>query len=240
MTAATAAPTTVHEAPMRVAMGIAIALHLGVAALFVGLPGSGRRSVPPVYTVKLIAAPAGDRAIGVVSPRVESPEAPPPTRAERPETSVPVTTKAPPRRVTPPATPVPPQPGAPSTRRDAPAPAAGGGPVGGRGADVANVRTEGIEFPFPAYLNNVVRQIALRFKPADGSSLRAEVFFLLHRDGSVSSVRFQTRSGDYEFDLEAQGAIEAAAAARAFQPLPDGFPDDVLPIVFSFDPRLIR
>ena len=228
------------EAPMRAAMGVAVALHFGAAALLFGLPGTSRRSVPPVYTVKLIAAPAGERAIGVVNPPAVEPEAPAPTRAEREETAIPATTKAPPRRATPPATPVPPQPGAPSTKRDAPAPAAGGGPVGGRGADVANVRTEGIEFPFPGYLNNVVRQIALRFKPSEGSERRAEVFFLLHRDGSVSSVRFQVRSGDYEFDLEAQGAIEAAAAAGAFQSLPDGFTDDVLPIVFSFDPRLIR
>ena len=230
------------EAPMRAAMGVAVALHFGAAALLFGLPGASRRSVPPVYTVKLIAAPAGERAIGVVNPPAVEPEAPPPTRAERAEAAIPATsTKAPPRRATPPATPVPPQPGATATKRDAPAPAAGGGPVGGRGADVANVRTEGVEFPFPGYLNNVVRQIALRFKPPEGSQRRAEVFFLLHRDGSVSSVRFQLRSGDYEFDLEAQGAIEAAATASpGFGPLPDGFPDDVLPIVFSFDPRLIR
>jgi outer membrane biosynthesis protein TonB len=64
--------------------------------------------------------------------------------------------------------------------------------------------------------------------------------FLIHRNGSVSNVRFVTRSGSYPFDLEAQGAIEAAAAARAFGELPEGFPDDVLPVVFSFDPQVLR
>jgi hypothetical protein len=36
------------------------------------------------------------------------------------------------------------------------------------------------------------------------------------------------------------GAVEAAARANAFGPLPQGFTDDVLPVIFSFDPRLIR
>ena len=119
------------------------------------------------------------------------------------------------------------------------APRAGGGPEGGTGTDVATVHTEGIEFPFPGYLNNIVRQIALNFKPSDtNSALRAEVMFLIYRNGSVKITRFVTRSGSYSFDLEAQGAIESAAPN--FGPLPDGFRDDVLPVVFSFDPRFLR
>jgi protein TonB len=104
---------------------------------------------------------------------------------------------------------------------------------------VATVQTEGIDFPFPGYLNNIVRQIALRFNPGDtNSGLRADVRFVIRRDGSVIGIGFVTRSGNYAFDLEAQGAIEAAA--RQFGPLPEGFHDDALPVVFSFDPRLIR
>jgi TonB family protein len=119
------------------------------------------------------------------------------------------------------------------------APVAGGGPTGGRGTDVANIRTQGSEFPYPAYLNNIVRQIALRFSPATPAApLRAEVRFLIHRDGSVSDITVVARSGVYAFDLDAQGAVEAAA--RAFGPLPSGFRDDVLPVVFSFDPSLLR
>jgi hypothetical protein len=45
-------------------------------------------------------------------------------------------------------------------------------------------------------------------------------------------------SGDYEFDLEARGAVEAAAPR--FGSLPAGFSDDALPVVFSFDPKFIR
>ena len=120
------------------------------------------------------------------------------------------------------------------------APKAGGGPVGGKGTDVATVRSDGIEFPFPGYLNNIVRQIALNFKPRTEARLKAEVRFLIHRDGSVSGLAFVRRSGVFSFDLEAQGAVEAASSARRFGPLPAGFPDDVLPVVFSFDPEFLR
>jgi outer membrane biosynthesis protein TonB len=86
----------------------------------------------------------------------------------------------------------------------------------------------------------VVRQIALRFKPPGGGALQAVVAFLIRRDGSVVGIRLTTRSGVYSFDTEAMGAVDAAAQSRAFGPLPQGFSDDVLPVIFSFDPRLIR
>ena len=151
------------------------------------------------------------------------------------ETAVPIAKATPPKatsKTTPVERPAPPVP-------PARAPRAGGGPIGGKGTDVATVQTQGIDFPFPGYLNNIVRQIALRFNPADAnSSRRAEVRFVIRRDGSVIGIGFVTRSGSYAFDLEAQGAVEAAA--REFGPLPDGYPDDALPVVFSFDPRILR
>jgi TonB family protein len=105
---------------------------------------------------------------------------------------------------------------------------------------VANVQVAGTDFPYPEYLQNVVRQIAIRFKPPGGRELQAVVAFLIRRDGSVTGIRLTTRSGVYAFDTEAMGAVDAAAGARAFGPLPQGFADDVLPVMFSFDPRLIR
>jgi protein TonB len=105
---------------------------------------------------------------------------------------------------------------------------------------VANVRTEGIEFPFPGYLENIVRQIAQRFSPGTDAALRAEVKFLIRRDGSAEIIEFVTRSGNYGFDLEARGAIEAVAGVKGFGPLPSAYPNDVLTVVFSFDPRTIR
>jgi outer membrane biosynthesis protein TonB len=221
-------------------------LHVAVAAVFIVARPTPAPARPPVYKVNIVAAPPGPRQVGAVTPTPQTPppaDAKPPARAEvTPAAPVlPPKTDVTPRRRTPPppATPIPiPPKTKPST---APAQQAGGGPTGGRGTDVATVRTEGIEFPYPGYLNNIVRQIALRFDPpTHNSALRAEVTFLIHRDGSVSNVRFLTRSGVYGFDLEAEGAVEAAATAKAFGALPAGFTDDILPVIFSFDPSLLH
>ena len=213
-----------------------LVLHVGIIAAFLALRPGPAPSAPPIYRVNIVAAPPGAAAAGVVTPTAPAPEvdkpAPPRPKSEE---IVPVQTKTPPRRVPKLAT-----PSVSDTRvkRNEPAPVAGGGEQGGRGTDVANIRTEGIEFPYPGYLENIVRQIALRFRPPRGSPLKAEVMFLIRRDGTVSGFRFIQRSGSFTFDLEAQGAVESAAGA--FGPLPAGFGDDVLPVLFSFDPRLIR
>ncbi|MBC7789595.1 MAG: TonB C-terminal domain-containing protein [Anaerolineae bacterium] len=221
-------------------IGTSIFLHVvALSAVFLLRPEAPSATVP-IYRVDLIAAPAGRRAAGIVGsataqartaptpPRPRPPEAEPVAR----EATVPVL-----RRQSTRATPSP----ASSTPLPQAAPqAAGGGPLGGRGTDVATVRTEGIEFPFPGYLENIVRQIAVRFDPPGGAAVSAEIKFLIRRDGSATIIQFVTRSGVFAFDLEAQAAVEAASNARAFGPLPGGFPDDVLPVVFSFDPKAIR
>jgi protein TonB len=230
------------EPSLRISLVWSALLHVLVAAGLLFSKTNGHVAAPPTYRVTLIAAPAAPRQIGVVSPTpptaapTPTPPAPVPLSRATPE---PERMKAPPTKARPVRTPKTATPNAgAATAKPAPAPRAGGGPVGGRGADVANVRTEGIEFPFPVYLQNVVRQIALQFKPPSNSALRAEVSFLIRRDGSVSGLRLVTRSGSFSFDQDAMGAVEAAA--RSFGPLPQGFTDDVLPVIFSFDPRLIR
>ncbi|HEV7992568.1 MAG TPA: TonB C-terminal domain-containing protein [Gemmatimonadaceae bacterium] len=226
---------------LRTPLVLSALLHLLVAAGFLVSRARAPVATPPMYRVSLIAAPPGPRQIGVVreTPPEPTPTPPAPTPLSRatPEPErMKAPTKAPPARTPKVATP---NAGAPTTKAP-PAPKAGGGPTGGRGADVANVRTEGIEFPYPVYLQNVVRQIALQFKPSGNGALRAEVAFLIRRDGSISALKLVTRSGAFSFDQDAMGAVEAAARANAFGPLPQGFTDDVLPVIFSFDPRLIR
>jgi len=230
------------SSPLKGSMGVSFAVHLLIIALaLVSFRKKPTEALPPIYKVNIVAAPPGPRAIGTVQPEpptpkpVAPPAVTPPVPAPTKQAAVPiakVTPQKPSTRATPiekPAAPIP----------DVPAPRAGGGPIGGKGTDVATVQTEGIDFPFPGYLNNIVRQIALRFNPADASSgRRAEVRFVIRRDGSVIGIGFVTRSGSYAFDLEAQGAVEAAA--REFGPLPEGFRDDALPVVFSFDPRILR
>ena len=232
-------------------------LHLLVIAGFLVSRSRPSVATPPTYRVTLIAAPAAPRQVGVVretppepAPTPSPPTPAPPARAmPEPERMPAPPTKTPPVKAPKAATPSAatatnkPATATKSTSAARPAPStptAGGGPTGGRGADVANVRTEGIEFPYPVYLQNVVRQIALQFRPPPNSALRAEVTFLIRRDGSISGLRLVSRSGSFSFDQDAMGAVEAAARANSFGPLPQGFTDDVLPVIFSFDPRLIR
>lgn len=211
---------------------------LVVAVLIAGRQSS--RPMPPIYRVELVAAPKGPSAIGVVeeTPAVPEAKAPPPPRATAPpKNAMPVRRQPAVRR---PATKATPTPVAKSTPRNEPAPKAGGGDEGGKGTDVANVRLEGIQFPYEAYLQNIVRQIKLRFKPRAGQALSADVAFLIRKDGTVDGIRFVKRSGAYLFDAEAQGAIEAVARVKAFGPLPEGFSEEVLPVIFSFTPDFIR
>jgi len=230
-------------------------LHAAIAILlFNTLKERKPVALPPMYRVEIVAAPPGERAIGE-SKTAQSKATTPVTQPTAPQSTVkemPI-----PRAKAASKTPTRPMPSvgksAPSSKASTPteakvtpepkteAPKAGGGPTGGKGSDVATVRSDGIEFPFPGYLNNIVRQIAVNFKPRNTAlRLKAEVRFLIHRDGSVSDLTFLRRSGNFSFDLEAQGAVEAASSARGFGPLPAGFPDDVLPVVFSFDPEFLK
>ena len=227
-------------------------LHAAVATLlFNTLKERKQVALPPMYRVEIVAAPPGERAIGEVksgqakaTTSVTQPTAAQSTLKEMPLPRAKPAQKTPARAT--PSVPKPPaKAGAPDVKAvpqpKTEAPKAGGGPVGGKGTDVATVRSDGIEFPFPGYLNNIVRQIALNFKPRNTNArLKAEIRFLIHRDGSVSDLTFIRRSGNFSFDLEAQGAVEAASSARRFGPLPDGFTDDVLPVVFSFDPEFLK
>ncbi len=223
---------TAHVAPLRregVAAGLVwtTVAHLAI----VGLVVLASRSVQPmgtVYAVNLVAAPAPSetrRPIAEALPQPVERTAP----IEQPSRTAPV----------PPApTPTVPQP----KREAAPQTASTATPIAGEtpstGSDVANVSTPGAEFPYPEYLRNIVNEIYRRWqRPAGPQSLRTEVSFLILRDGTVREIRVSGRSRSLSFDLSAQGAVEAAANARAFGPLPEGFRSDVLAIALSFQPR---
>ncbi len=108
-------------------------------------------------------------------------------------------------------------------------------PPEGGGSDVATVSPEGVEGPFPEYLQNVVTQVLRRWqRPLESTQLDAEVSFLIHRDGSVSDLQFTKRSGDFAFDLAAQGAVEETGRFKGFGPLPTGWSSDVMSVRFYF------
>jgi protein TonB len=190
---------------------------------------------PQVYKVELIAAPAPEpnarKAPDVVQRPAEAPAAIPKKVAPAPKTIA---------KTPPPPTPKPDlkrEPAPRTTASEAPAP----GVKPSTGTDVATVKTAGVEFPYPEYLRNLVAQVYRRWeRPTENVMLRAEVLFFVHRDGTVSGLQFVRRSGDFGFDLQAQGAIEAAANQGAFGKLPEGYESDLLPVSFFFDPQTVK
>jgi outer membrane biosynthesis protein TonB len=87
-------------------------------------------------------------------------------------------------------------------------------------------------------LQNIVTQVLRRWqRPAQTSPLEAELSFFVHRNGTVTGLQFIRRSGNFQFDLEAEGAIEEAGRFKAFGMLPDGWTSDVLFVRFYFSGR---
>ena len=222
----------------------AIVVHLFAVLALVTVAKAGRRIDAPVYAVDLVAAPIPrpDAKISDVAP-----PAPPVQPAEAvPEKAVdpdaaPIATKPKekPKPVARPeasSTPVDPKrepPPKATTQPQAP-PAPVGAP--GTGSDATTIKTPGLEFPYPEYLRNIMNQVYRRWGTPN-TALRAEIAFAINRDGSVRGIQVVRRSGNFAFDLDAQGAIEAAGNARAFGPLPDGRSAEVLNVVFVFEPR---
>jgi protein TonB len=206
-----------------------VTLHIAAGLLFLAPAGDPATGLPTIK-VELVAAPESNPrpAPEVVQRQAEQPKPKP----------------QPPRRTSQADTPPPPTREPEVEREPAPRPAADSlapDVEPSTGSDPATVNTGGVDFPFPEYMRNIVAQVHRRWKrPTGNVSLRAEVQFFIHRDGSVTHFQFVERSGSFGFDLEAQGAIEAAANANAFGPLPEGFPEDVLVVSFFFDPEKTR
>lgn len=210
-----------------IALAGTLLVHAGAGALLFAAGAQDRVSLPPAYRVRLVAAPEPDpqarRAPEAVDRPAESPAPPAPKQPPRntaAKAPAPREADARPREAAPRTTP-----------RNAPLP----GEKPSTGSDVATVSTEGIEFPFPEYLQNIVSQVLRRWeRPQQATPLEAEVSFFVHRDGSVTDLRFVRRSGNFAFDLEAQGAVEEAGRFRAFGELPVGWGSDVLFVRFFF------
>jgi protein TonB len=223
-----------REAPGRTAGVLGTVVVHAAAAFFLFSVVKTPPASPPVYAVNLVAAPAPapkQRLAPEATPSPPAPEPPAPakTTPKVPVKKVPVPPKKEQIEPTPRRDPTP-KTSAPET------PAPGETPSTGR--DATTVKTPGLDFPYPEYLRNVENQIYRRWaRPTGNVALRAEISFLITRDGTVRAIQFVTRSGNFSYDLDAQGAIEAAANAHAFGPLPDGWQADVLPISFYFEPR---
>jgi protein TonB len=209
-----------------VATGLAgtIVIHVGAVLLLLLSVGSPPHAFPPAYAVELVAAPPVSGAARPAPEARSNPVAPPaPTLKPKP---APVQPRAP--------TAAKPTPAARSTSPVTPLP----GETPSTGSDIANVDLKGKAFPYPEYLRNLVAQIYRRWnRPPGNAALIASVDFVILRDGTVKDIKLTTSSRSYSFDLEARGAIDAAATDKAFGPLPAGYPADYLQINFLFTPR---
>jgi len=98
-----------------------------------------------------------------------------------------------------------------------------------------NVRLEGVRRDYPAYYENIIRQIQRCFRWTGAGSWETTVYFVIRRDGTVTGLDFVSKSGNPQFDFEALGAVDCAGKGR-FGPLPEELPWDQLPIQFKFRP----
>ena len=100
-----------------------------------------------------------------------------------------------------------------------------------------NIRMAGVQRDYPVYYNNILRQMERCFRWRGADDLRARVYFVINRDGSVSDVDILEPSRSITFDIEAMGAAECAGRPGRLGPLPDELPFDRFPVVFYFEPR---
>ncbi len=244
-TVMTARPRRSSKSTLGSGMIVSALVHAALIALVVWAGGQQEPPRPPVYRVELVGQ-AGLRQAGVEK-ATETPTASKDAvaGAERveEEKTMPSASKAKKALPSPKATPSTDRSkkggaksATPSTTKSTAAPKSGAGATGTKGADVANVRTDGIAFPYPGYLSNIVRQIALNWSPRKVSAaLVTELKFMIRRDGTVVGIEVVKRSGDRLYDLDAMGAIEAVGSTRSFGALPSGWADDVLVVYFTFD-----
>jgi periplasmic protein TonB len=221
-----------RDPPGRAAGLVGTILVHALAVSFLFTTVKPTKASPPSYAVDLVAAPAPTQK------RLAREALPTPPPVEKPAPVKPTPPKPPKAPAPPKPKPAPPAeaPKEPPPKTAAPAtPAEGETPS--TGSDVATIKTPGLAFPYPEYLRNIVSQIYQRWDRGTTQQRNfAEISFLILRDGSVRDIRFVTRSGSFAFDLNAQGAIEAAGNNHAFGPLPDGWDADVLPVSFYFKP----
>jgi outer membrane biosynthesis protein TonB len=174
--------------------------------------------------------PAAERVV------VERPREEPPPREPEPDI-VPVEKPTP----EPEPEPTPPAPEPEPEPQPEAAPAAAPEPEPAQRSDSGeniNVRIEGLRRDYPAYYENIIRQVNRCFisRWRQGGNWEAEVLFTIHRDGASTDLAFGKRSGNVAFDYTAMEAAECAGQAGRFGPLPDDFPWEAVRIQFTFEP----
>ncbi len=99
-----------------------------------------------------------------------------------------------------------------------------------------NIRLDAREFPFSYYLALLRSRIQSNWEPPvssiGGLSLKTVVYFRIRRNGQLSDIAIETRSGDYLFD---QASLRAVTLANPLPPLPFDFSEPALGVHFEFE-----
>lgn len=199
---------------------LASALLHAVAVIAVWLlqqVGPSRPPLPPVYQVSLVSA--SELAPMRTRPEPRRPE--PVEEEEEPEPEA--EEKVPDPEAKPP-------PERPAEERPTPRP----GPEREttKGVDLP-VTLEGKPFPFPWYLEQLVRKVERNWRPGS-NALTATVHFRIDARGRIRDVDVHESSGNFLFDQAARRAVEAS---DPMPPLPEEYGGDWLGVYFVFDTR---
>ena len=213
-------------------VGISLAIHV---VLLVPLVIFARPPAPiqfETYRVNLVAAPAEVLPEPAAAEPEPQPTPAPPEREPEPEPEAEAREEPPPE---PEREPEPDIEKPPETPEERPRPtepteteAEGGAPV--------NIATEGLEFPFPDYLANVQTQLLRYFRWNEDSNPKGTIYFEILPNGRVRNIRMVDPSGNFRFDLAAQGAVETISNRGAFGPLPKAFAGPFLPVLLEIEP----
>lgn len=213
-------------------MGISLAIH---AILLVPLVVFARPPEPIQFEtvrVNLVAAPTE-----LIQPQAAPPEPEPEPQPEEAEPEPEPEPEAA-AREEPPEPERQPEPDIekpPDTPEDRPQPTETPDSTATAGGDL-NIATEGREFPFPDYLNNVITQVNRYFRWNEDSRPKGTIYFEITPDGRARNIRMVDPSGNLRFDFAARGAVETAGNRGAFGPLPEGYAGPFLPVQLEIEP----
>jgi TonB family protein len=232
--------------PWRSALGIAVALHVGLAALLAVAPTHGRRALQlPSVQVRMVTPAAASlpvrHAAGTpaASPRTAPAPSRPATRKAAPPAAKPPRRSATPGAKTvavPTAAPAPvaagPQAG------DAAAPDGGAAGMRSPGGGIAlGGGANGAEepFPFTYYLDRFISGVESNwYRPPAPAETRCRVRCRIDRTGRLLEAGIEEASGVAAFD---RAALRAVYAATPFPPLPQGFSGQALTVHLDFGPQ---
>ncbi len=215
--------------PDPIAFVVSLLLHAAAVAVFFF---AGKSLTPDVVEYKTVAIhlvsppptvrgppePTQTTEAVVTTPTVETPKVAEPAPAKpTPKTQSAIDTKVTSKPTAKPAQGLNPKPG----------------PVGGEGL---NINQDGIPFPYPDYLKNVIFRLESSLRWQGAANLTTEVGFYIRRDGSIAALKTLKSSGNMQFDVAAMEAVENASRSKAFGPLPKEWQGDRLAISFTFVP----